>query len=114
MFRSIKYHAVDWLKRIAALFDKSALLLIVPAVALLYRIYPPIIQTNLELSLYVAIFVGMTIILTILAFPQINIELLIRSVLEEKNLAAALVVVAMIVFFIAIFLGLLQWAPRQS
>jgi hypothetical protein len=114
MLKFLKSHSLDWLVRLSSLFEKSALILIVPAVALLYAVYPPIIVTNLELMLYVLIFVGVAIIITRLVFPGFDFDKLISAVITDRNMAAALVVVAMIVFFIAVFLGLLQWAPRQG
>jgi hypothetical protein len=99
MLKFLKSHSLDWLVRLSSLFEKSALILIV---------------TNLELMLYVLIFVGVAIIITRLVFPGFDFDKLISAVITDRNMAAALVVVAMIVFFIAVFLGLLQWAPRQG
>lgn len=97
------------LKRITALGDKSALLLIVPAVAALYEIDSPLCKTVLEWLLVTPIFAGVAIILSRTIFPQVDLGLLVdEAVLENK--AAAIIVAGLMVFCGLLIMALTLWA----
>jgi hypothetical protein len=97
--------------RLAALLDKSAWLLILPALALLLWAYSPAVATLLQWALYVPLFAGISIIVSLLVFPQVKVQELYDAALIG-NLSAALVLVALMSFYLVLLLTLLSWVRQ--
>lgn len=97
-------------KRLAALGDKSALLLILPAVAALFFIDTPLIKTLVEWTLFGIALSGVTIVISRIAFPQIKLSDLVHAAHEDKNLAAGVVAAAVVLFVGIVFVALVLWA----
>jgi hypothetical protein len=99
-------HARDWFFRGLSLLNKSALLLILPAFALLYWLMPSAVLTIVQWAVYVPIFAGVAVIVSLLAFPQVKAQELISQV-ASGNVASAIVLVALMAFYATIFVSLL-------
>jgi uncharacterized membrane protein (UPF0182 family) len=96
-------------RRLCAVFDKSALILMLPTAAALFFIDPPMIKTLLQWVLYAPFLVGVAIIVCRIVFPQIELTKLIRGA-ENGNTAAGLVASSIIVFVAVIVVALVSWA----
>lgn len=92
-----------------ALLDAHAWLLILPALLVLAAIDLPMVRTMLEWSLFGVVLVGMAIIISRIVFPQIDLAELVREA-RLGNVAAALVVLGLLVFFGQLVLALAGWA----
>lgn len=96
--------------RLGAVLDKSAWLLIGPALIALYAIDASLATTLLQWALFGLVLAGVSIIISRLVFPQIQLTALLESAHMEKNTAAGLVVAATIVFVALVMLALVLWA----
>ena len=97
------------LQRLKFLFDKSALLLIVPAMIALFLLSPSMARTMIEWSLFAFVLAGAAIIISRLAFPQIYLTDFVNQSLNG-NRAAAVVTSAIILFVAALIFTLAFWA----
>lgn len=98
----------SWLKRIAALFDKSAWLLIAPAIALLYWIDPPLAKTFGQWSLFFLVLAGMAVIISRIVFPQVDLTAFVRRAASGDR-ASATVVAAIVLFVGLLILSGVMW-----
>lgn len=96
-------------KRLRALGDKSAWLLIVPACALLYYIDDAMTKTLVQWLVFAPVFAGIAIVVSRFVFPQINLSELVRRA-EDGNLAAGVVVAGLLIFVALVLQGLVGWA----
>lgn len=96
--------------RLAALVDKSAWLLIAPAIAALYAIDPALAKTFAQWSIFGLVLAGVSIMISRIVFPQIELTKLVESAHTEKNAAAGLVASAVVLFVGLVILSLVIWA----
>lgn len=96
--------------RLSALTDKSAWLLIAPAIAALYTLDAAMATTLLQWGVFGLVLAGVSIIISRMVFPQVRLTALVESAHQEKNTAAGLVVAATIVFVGLVMLALVMWA----
>lgn len=96
--------------RLRALADKSAWLLIAPAVALLWLIDAAMARTLLQWSLYALVLAGLAIVISRVVFPQINLGQMVREAVDENNTAAGLIVGAIVLFVGMVMLALVIWS----
>ena len=96
-------------KRLRALGDKSAWLLIVPACALLYYIDTAMTKTLVQWLIFAPVFAGVAIVVSRFVFPQINLTNLIDEA-ERGNVAAGIVVAGLLVFVAMVLQALVGWA----
>jgi hypothetical protein len=95
--------------RFQAFFDKSALLLIIPASVGLYFIDPTMMKTLLQWLIFAPILAGVAIIVSRIVFPQVKLtEFLISA--KEGNVAAGMVASSIILFVSVIVIALVMWA----
>lgn len=100
----------SWTRRLAALFDKSAWLLIAPAFAALYFIDAPSALTLAQWSLFALVIAGFAVVVSRIVFPQINLTRMLTEALQENNLAAGFIIAALILFVGMVMLTLAIWA----
>lgn len=96
-------------RRLAALFDKSAWLLIIPALAALFFFDQSLGKTLLTWLTFGIAISGVSVIISRLIFPQIHLGDLYDETLKG-NLPAAIVAAAVIVFVALVILALVVWA----
>lgn len=96
-------------RRVAALFDKSAWLLMLPTFAALLFVDPPLFKTLIMWTVYGVSIAGVAIIISRLVFPQIHLSDLYDEVLGG-NTAAAIVVSAIVLFVALVIIALVMWA----
>jgi hypothetical protein len=101
---------LDKAGRLVALFDKSALIMLVPSLVGLYYYDPDLTKTLMQWTTPAVSIAGLSIIVSRLIFPQIKIDDLIDQVKNDKSMAAAIVVASLVLFVGVVFLGIVTWA----
>jgi len=96
-------------KILKSLADKSAWLLILPALAVLMLVDLALAKTLLEWSLFALVLAGVAIVVSMVVFPQINLtDLVTRALAGEQP--AATIAAALLVFFGLLFYSMVFWA----
>lgn len=95
-------------RRFAALFDKSAWLLMLPTFGLLF-IDPPLFKTLITWSFYGVSIAGVSIIISRLTFPQIHVDDLYADV-RAGNIASAVLLAAIVAFVGLVMISLVLWS----
>lgn len=96
-------------RRTRALADKSAWLLMLPAGLIIWLLDEAMLKTIIEWLLVAPIMAGLTVILSRIIFPQVDLTRMIDEVVLE-NRAAAVVVAGLMAFCGLVFLALVLWA----
>lgn len=96
--------------RISALADKSAWLLIAPALVVLFLLDDAAARTLVQWSLFALVLAGVGIIVSRLTFPQVHLGDLVEQAQNQGNVAAGLIASAVIVFVSATLLAMVLWA----
>jgi hypothetical protein len=97
-------------RRVKALFDRSAWILILPALVAMYWIDRPMLATLIEWVIFAPILAGVAIFISRIIFPQIHLTEAVEQAINERSLPAALIA-SSIVFFVGIlFFALVVWA----
>lgn len=96
--------------RIGALTDASAWLLIAPALAALYVIDPALAKTFAQWSIFGLVLAGAAVMISRIIFPQIDLQALVKSVLEDRSTAAGIVAASVVFFVGLVMLSLVIWA----
>jgi hypothetical protein len=109
-----------WLKRFAALFDGSAWLLIGPAFLWMYFRDPPLTKSIMEWTLLFFVLAGLAVILSRIAFPQLNLSKFLDAAMGSKaapgkkaqppSVAAAIVVASVVIFVAWVIQTMAMWA----
>lgn len=97
-------------RRFRAMFDKSAWLLIAPALVIIFLIDASLGRTLLTWSAFGVAIAGVSVIISRIIFPQIDLSALVRQVSDRQNTAAGIVVAAIILFVGLVMLALVMWA----
>lgn len=92
-----------------SLFDKNAWLLILPAFVVLYYIDAAMAKTMVQWLGFALILAGVSIFISRIVFPQINLTELVAAA-KDGNAAAGAVAGAMILFFGFLMVALAIWA----
>ena len=95
--------------RASALFDKSAWLLILPALLVLGLIDGSMVKTLVQWSAYGLVLAGVSVIVSRVVFPQIDLGKLVDEV-HLENRAAATLASALVLFVGLLMLSLVIWA----
>lgn len=98
----------SWVRRLAALFDKSAWLLIAPAIIALYWIDAPLARTFAQWSLFFLVLAGMAVVISRIVFPQIDLKYFVTRA-ENGSHAASIVVAAIVLFVGMLILAGVLW-----
>lgn len=96
--------------RLHALFDKSALVLIAPALIALFLIDGSIARTLVQWSLYALVLAGVGIIVSRVTFPQIKLGDLIDDAHRLGNIASAIIASSVIFFVGIVLMAMVLWA----
>lgn len=96
-------------RRIKALGDTSAWLLIAPSLIALYFIDQAMLQTMLQWMVFAPVLAGVAVIVSRVVFPQIHLSTLAREAIKG-NTAAGLLAAAIVVFVAIMVLALVMWA----
>jgi len=95
---------------VAAFKPKSVWLLIIPALLLLFITDPALVKTMIQWSAFALVLAGVSIIVSMLVFPQIKLSELVVEAQENECLPSAIVAAALIIFFGILFYSLVFWA----
>lgn len=95
--------------RLWAFVDKSALILIIPALIALYYIDQPMFNTLLEWLVFAPVLAGVAVIVSRIVFHRIDLTKLIIET-EKGNTAASILAAAVLLFVALIFTALVAWA----
>lgn len=98
------------LARLGALIDGSAWLLILPAMLVLWFLDPAAAKTLLHWSVYFLVLAGMVVIISRIVFPDIKLGEWLAEARAENNVAAGLIVAAVILFVGLAMLAAVLWA----
>lgn len=96
-------------RRSHALIDKSAWLLIAPAVAVLYFIDSAMLLTLVQWLVFAFVLLGAAVMVCRIVFPQVQLTRLV-GLAERGNMAAAVVASALMGFLAVLVLSLVLWA----
>lgn len=99
----------SFLKRFKALGDKSALLLILPAVAALFFIDEAMVKTLIQWLVFSPIIAGVAVVVSRIIFPHIDLSRLIDET-HEGNKAAAILAGSLLIFVGILVFALVTWA----
>ena len=102
-------HLSSIYRRLLALLDKSALILILPALAGLFFIDRAMFSTLLEWLVFAPVLAGVAVIVSRIVFHRIDLTKLIIET-EKGNVAAGILASAVLVFVALIFAALVTWA----
>lgn len=95
--------------RTKALADKSAWLLILPSLIILYFTDPAMLKTLIQWMAFAPVLAGVAVIVSRVVFPQIHLTTLAREAIKG-NTAAGLLASAIVVFVAIVVLALVMWA----
>lgn len=95
--------------RFAALFDKTAILLIIPALLVLWDIDAAMFKTILQWVVVAPILAGIAVMVSRVIFHKVDLTKLIRRA-EDGNTAAAIIALGVILSVTIIFLALVLWS----
>lgn len=98
----------SFLKRFKVLGDKSAIVLIVPALAALFFIDEAMMKTLVQWLVFAPIIAGVAIMVSRIVFPQINLTRLIEEA-HEGNKASAIVAGSLLLFVGLLVYSLVMW-----
>lgn len=96
-------------KRLRALIDKTALLMMLPCIALLWFIDEAMLLTVVQWLLVAPIITGLAVIVSRMMFPQIELTALLREA-HGGNRGAGIVVSGLLLFVGLLILSLVMWA----
>ena len=97
-------------RRIRAMFDKSAWLLIAPALIAIFFFDPALGQTLVTWSAFGVAISGISVIISRIIFPQFDLSALYDHAVERRNLAAALMASAIVLFVGIVMMAMVIWA----
>ncbi|WOL24238.1 hypothetical protein fHeYen801_028 [Yersinia phage fHe-Yen8-01] len=96
-------------KRVRALLDKSAWLMILPCLIVLYFVDESMLVTVIQWLLVAPIITGLAVFISRLMFPQIELTKLVTEA-HGGNKAAGIVVAGLLAFTGLLILALVMWA----
>lgn len=99
----------SFIKRFKALGDKSALILIIPAVIALFFIDDAMIKTLIQWLIFMPVIAGVAVVVSRIIFPHIDLSRLIRET-HEGNKASAILAGSLLLFVGLLVYALVTWA----
>ncbi|NCE85282.1 hypothetical protein [Pseudomonas sp. Q1] len=96
-------------KRLKALLDQSAWLLILPSLLTLFLIDTAMLQTLIQWLVFAPVLAGLAIIVSRVVFPQIHLSTLVEQT-GQGNTAAGLLAAALVLFVAVVIMALVMWA----
>lgn len=98
-----------WLLRIRAVWDPSVLLLIIPALIVVFFVDSAMAYTLLEWIAFAPVVVGLSVLISQIVFYQIRFGELVHKVRYENSIAAAMVISALILFTAILSYAIVSW-----
>lgn len=98
-----------WILRLRAIWDPSVLLLIIPALIVVFFVDTAMAYTLLEWMAFAPVVVGLSVLISQLVFYQIPFGELVRKVNNENSVAAAMVISALILFTAILSYAIVSW-----
>lgn len=95
---------------VGAFTQKSVWLLIAPALILLAVTDAALVKTLIQWSAFAVVLAGVSIIISMITFPQVQLTALVRKAHDLGCVASAMVASALIIFFGLLFYSLVFWA----
>jgi hypothetical protein len=96
-------------RRLAPFVDKSAVVLALVGLAVMYSLDDATTEVLLRWSLFAMVIGALAIVISRITFPQIKLsEMLSRA--KEGNMPAAVVTAALILYCALVFIGIALWA----
>lgn len=96
-------------KRLKALLDKSAWLLILPSIVALFFIDKAMLETLVQWLVFAPVLAGVAIIVSRVVFPQIHLTTLVNQV-HKGNTGAAILASSLVLFVAIVIVALVMWA----
>jgi hypothetical protein len=96
--------------RLGALFDKSAWLLMLPALGALYATDEALTKTLVQWCTFAMVLAGAAIIISRVTFPQIDLTAMVEKVKSENSMPAAVLCLAVVIFVSSLMIALVMWA----
>jgi len=100
---------MSWRARLSPFADPAMWLLFAVSAIPLAILDPAMLLTMVQWTLLGVLFMGVTILLSRIAFPQLSVEDLMRET-WRGNVGPALIVAALVLFVGLTFLGVVLWA----
>lgn len=97
-------------RRTRAMLDKSAWMLMAPALAFLFLMDEALAKTLVTWLLFGLVIAGASVIISRIIFPQVDLTDLIHQVSNQRNVAAGIVAGAIIIFVALVMFALVTWA----
>jgi len=101
---------LDNYPRIKAFVDKSAWLLIAPALLIAWLTDPILLYTVTSWCVYAVGVAGVSVMISRLIFPQARLTEMIESALYDKNTGAGLVAAGIILFVGIVMISIIVWS----
>lgn len=103
-----------WVSRLLALFDGSAWFLILPALAWMWYRDPPLVKSIVEWTLLFLVLAGIAVMVSRIVFPHLDLGAFLTRAAggdgKPGDVAAAIVVAALIIFVAWIMQTIAGWA----
>lgn len=96
-------------RRIKALFDTSAWILIAPSLIALFYIDESMLSTLVQWLVFAPVLAGVAVIVSRIVFPQIHLTTLVEQSIKG-NQAAATLASSLVIFVAILVLSLVIWA----
>ena len=97
-------------RRIRAMFDKSAWLLIAPTLAVLLLLEPALGKTLITWSAFGVAIAGVSVIISRIIFPHFDLSDLYERAVQRDSLPCALMASAVVLFVGIVMLAMVVWA----
>lgn len=97
------------LEKLRAFTQGSVWVLILPALAVLMAVDTAMAKTLIQWSAFALVLAGMSIVISMVTFPQIKLTDFVKEA-SNGSLPAAIVVAAIIMFFGLLFFSMIFWA----
>lgn len=98
-----------WFLRLRAIWDPSVLILIIPALVVVFFVDSSMAYTLLEWIAFAPVVVGLSVLISQVVFYQIKFGELVKKVRYENSIAAAMVVSALIIFVSILSYAIVSW-----
>lgn len=96
--------------RLIPLLDISAWVLLITSAVPMLLLNPAMVVTLITWTAYGIALAGISVMLNRLVLPQIKLDAFLREALNNGNVAAGIVVAAVLLLLGIFFLGLVLWA----
>lgn len=93
-----------------ALSQTTVWVLMLPALLMLAFTDVTLLITMLQWAAFVFVFLGVSIVLSMVCLPQIKLSRLVALAVNDKHLPAAIIVLGVLLFFASLVFSTIYWA----